>query len=191
MQTTHTNVQANLQRLLTQYRRTPHAITGKSPAEMLYSRKLRTRLDLLKPVVNKHSTQYAPISFTEGKRVSARNYIRKEKWLFGRISERIGILHYKVCLDDGRTWKRHVNQLRLINENTPSKSEDHITLFNYATTDTIVHGNANDTNVSGNSSDTNVHDSTRDNVHDSTSDTTIKNSLVQICLVLAQAMILR
>lgn len=176
MQTTHANVQVNLQRLLTQYRNTLHAITGKSPAEMLYSCKLRTRLDLLKPVVNKYSMQCALISFTEEERVSARNYIGKEKWLFGRISERIGTLHYKVCLDDGRTWKRHVNQLRLIGENTPSKSEDHITFFNYASPDTIVHGNVNDTNINGNPSNTYVYDSTRDNVHDSTSDITIKNS---------------
>lgn len=81
MQTTHANAQVNLQQLLTQYRNTPHAITGKSPAEMLYSRKLRIRLDLLKPVVNKHSTQYVPISFTEGERVSARNYIGKSGYL--------------------------------------------------------------------------------------------------------------
>lgn len=108
MQATHANTQTNLQQLLMQYRNTPHAITGKSPVEMLYSRKLRTRLDLLKPVVNKHFTQCAPISFMEGERVSARNYIGKEKWLFGRVSERIGTLHYKVRLDDERIWKRHV-----------------------------------------------------------------------------------
>ena len=36
-------------RLLFQYRITPHTTTGLSPSEMLLGRKLRFRLDLLKP----------------------------------------------------------------------------------------------------------------------------------------------
>ncbi|XP_011862003.1 PREDICTED: uncharacterized protein K02A2.6-like [Vollenhovia emeryi] len=169
MQSTHATVQADLQKLLTQYRNTPHAGTGKTPAEMLFARKLRTRLDLSKPFVSKHHAQHAPISFTEGERVSARNYNSSDKWLFGRICERLGTLHYKIKLDDGRIWKRHVNQLRKIGENTPSSSEDYLEL-DYATPE-IVRGNNNGCEEHVSSSD----NSTRDSL--STSDSsTIRNS---------------
>ncbi|KFD64072.1 hypothetical protein M514_12590 [Trichuris suis] len=38
-----------LQRFLFSYRNTPHATTGRSPAELLFGRRLRNQLDLLKP----------------------------------------------------------------------------------------------------------------------------------------------
>ena len=41
-----------LQRFLISYRNTPHKSTGRSPAEFLLSRRIRTKLDLLKPNVN-------------------------------------------------------------------------------------------------------------------------------------------
>ncbi|KAK2578443.1 hypothetical protein KPH14_001060 [Odynerus spinipes] len=65
-------------------------------------------------------------NFKEGERVSCRNYNRGDKWIFGRVLKRIGKLHYLIKLDDGRTWKRHINQIRLIGEYTPSRlpSED-------------------------------------------------------------------
>jgi hypothetical protein len=40
-----------LQRFLFSYRNTPHKSTGRSPAEMFMGRRLRSRLDLLKPDV--------------------------------------------------------------------------------------------------------------------------------------------
>lgn len=126
MRTTYANVQSALQQLLMQYRNTPHAKTGVSPAETLFSRKLRTRLDLLRPVISKEREHTPPFIFEEGKRVSCRNYTGNVKWIFGKILKQLGDLHYEILLDDGRVWKRHVNQVRPIGENTPVKSDDYI-----------------------------------------------------------------
>eukprot|EP00731_Ephydatia_muelleri_P006866 Em0003g1114a len=43
------DVELRLQRFLLSYRNTPHKSTGRAPAKMLMGRKLRTKLDLLKP----------------------------------------------------------------------------------------------------------------------------------------------
>ncbi|XP_011883709.1 PREDICTED: uncharacterized protein LOC105570867 [Vollenhovia emeryi] len=66
-----------------------------------------------------------PFSFEEGRRVSCHNYAGNDKWLFGTVTRRLGTLHYEVQLDDGRTWKRHVNQMRLIGTPTPIKFNDY------------------------------------------------------------------
>nr|XP_012137589.1 PREDICTED: uncharacterized protein K02A2.6-like [Megachile rotundata] len=126
MKADRTNIQPALQQLLIQYRNTPHAKTGISPAELLFSRKLRTRLDLLRPTVTKERSYTPSIIFKEGKRVSCRNYIGNVKWVFGKVLKQLGDLHYNILLDDGRIWKRHVNQLRPIGDNTPVRSEDYI-----------------------------------------------------------------
>jgi len=107
------NVHEKLCKMLLYYRIAPHAVTKKSPAELFLERKLRTRLDLLFPLQEKDEalvSYHCDIrSFKVGERVSCRNYIGKNKWEFGRIRNRCGKLHYLVTLDDGRTWRRHVN----------------------------------------------------------------------------------
>lgn len=49
MRSNSSNVHIMLQQILIQYRNTSHPATGKSPAELMFARKLRTRLDLLLP----------------------------------------------------------------------------------------------------------------------------------------------
>lgn len=50
-------------------------------------------------------------------RVSVRDYFSKNiKWKFGRIIEKCGTIHYRIRLDDGRIWLRHVDQNRKIGE---------------------------------------------------------------------------
>ncbi|XP_018406799.1 PREDICTED: uncharacterized protein K02A2.6-like [Cyphomyrmex costatus] len=123
-----TNVRENLSKMLLQYRIAPHAMTKKSPAELFLGRKLRTRLDLLFPLPEKEETSssYSCVnkSFKLDERVSCRNYVGKDKWKFGRIKKRCGIVHYLIALDDGRTWRRHVNQMRLIGQATPNQETD-------------------------------------------------------------------
>ena len=108
------------------YRTTPHTITGESPSMLLMKRKLRTRLDLLKPSVkclvqNKQNsiaeqTVHRRLrKFNEGDSVMVRNYGRGEKWLPGKISKILGTRNYMVQVR-GQSWKRHVDQLQISQE---------------------------------------------------------------------------
>ncbi|XP_017477819.1 PREDICTED: uncharacterized protein LOC108367660 [Rhagoletis zephyria] len=49
-----------------------------------------------------------------------------EKWRFGTVTETKGDLHYRVQLDDNRTWTRHVDQMRKVGKlvsHTPANVE--------------------------------------------------------------------
>ncbi|XP_018329630.1 uncharacterized protein K02A2.6-like [Agrilus planipennis] len=110
------NIQYELQEILTQYRNMPHAQTGLSPAEMVFNRKIRGRLDLLKqtrvPKRKDCNIEKDSGTFKEGERVIARGYVGKSKWKFGIVEKRTGKLHYRVRTDCGQDWRRHKNQLR-------------------------------------------------------------------------------
>lgn len=113
------NIKTNLQKVLFQYRLTPHPELNKSPAEAMYGRKLKSRLDLMFPVVNKDENALENIvvlrNFREGERVAVREYLdKKTKWRFGYVIRKLGKLHYEVKLDNGKIWKRHVNQIKRI-----------------------------------------------------------------------------
>ncbi|XP_029158172.1 uncharacterized protein K02A2.6-like [Nylanderia fulva] len=114
------NIKTNLQKFLFQYRVTPHAELDKSPAEAMYNRKLRSRLDLMFPKTNKEIEMENIIvvrNFKEGERVAVREYLNKNvKWRFGRVLAKLGKLHYSVKLDNGKIWKRHSDQIRKIGE---------------------------------------------------------------------------
>jgi len=125
MRSNTSNTHVMLQQILIQYRNTTRPATGKSPAELMFARNLRTRLDLLLPTENEYiENEHVPTFFNVGKRVSCRNYVGKDKWIFRNVIERIGKLLYKIKLDDGRIWKKHVNQIRAIGKNTPAKLTD-------------------------------------------------------------------
>ncbi|XP_026548252.1 uncharacterized protein K02A2.6-like [Notechis scutatus] len=100
--------------LLTQHT-TPCTTTNKSPADLLMSRRLRTTLDRLHP----HYTPVTPLAsdsqareFTLQDLVYARNYSGHPLWVPGQVVAITGPKSYRVLLDDGRTWRRHIDQLR-------------------------------------------------------------------------------
>lgn len=105
-----------LQKILMAYRRTEHPSTGQSPSMMVFGRQIRSRVDLMIPKTsnqNHSSGEDTPVrSFAVNDRVAARDFLSAEKWKFGVVVERLGKLHYMVELDDGRMWKRHIDQLR-------------------------------------------------------------------------------
>ena len=121
-QATQTDVSAVIAKYLLVYRNTPHSTTGEPPSLLLMGRRLRTRLDLLTPSVEKHveARQYQTMisrtakrglrQFNAGDPVLARNYGRGEKWMQGVITEVLGSRHYVVDVS-GSLWKRHVDQL--------------------------------------------------------------------------------
>jgi hypothetical protein len=119
------SLQVKLDRFLLAYRNAPHKLTGESPASLFYKRPLRTRLDNLRPNLNKRvTTQLYREStyngsggryrtFNLGEKVWARNYVNgKEKWVPASIVEIAGPLNYKVQLNNEVIWTRHVDQLR-------------------------------------------------------------------------------
>ncbi|KAK2575255.1 hypothetical protein KPH14_000859 [Odynerus spinipes] len=108
---------------LLHYRTTSHQTTGTSPAEKMLNRRLRTRLDLLLPAHNSksgnRSTEGRIRSLQVGDRVQCRNYYGRIKWKFGKVEKQIGQLHYIVRLDNGKAWKRHIDQIVTVGDALP------------------------------------------------------------------------
>lgn len=110
-----------LAHILLNYRRTPHATTGESPSSMMFNRQIRSRLDLMIPkkdVTDDDSSvkqnQLNVRRVIVNDRVSVREYVEGNKYQFGIVVEVLGKLHYMVKLDDGRIWKRHIDQIHRI-----------------------------------------------------------------------------
>lgn len=116
-----------LNEFLLAYRTTPHSTTGRTPSEMLYGRRIRTKLDLVKPnlgntIIRRQSGDKVCASLAVGDKVLARDYrYRKPQWEEGVIMERLSPVTYNIeVLSDGDylTWKRHADQLRLYDGDT-------------------------------------------------------------------------
>ena len=118
-------MQDRLSRFLFQYRLTPHSTTGISPAEMLVGRRIRSRLDTLRPSLEKrvqekqlrqkqyHDMHARSREFTPGDDIYLRNRRPGQKWLAGTILKSTGPVSYSVQLKDGRVIRCHQDQLRL------------------------------------------------------------------------------
>ncbi|CAI5778641.1 XP_034959630.1uncharacterized protein K02A2.6-like [Podarcis lilfordi] len=94
---------------------TPHATTGRSPAELLMGRHLRSPLDRLHPdfaMAEPPGCANAPRSFVPGNQVFARNYVEDIPWVPATVVGVTGPRSYQVALEDGRLWRRHIDQLR-------------------------------------------------------------------------------
>ena len=108
-----------ISRFLFSYCNTPHTQTGKSPSELLFNRKVNTRLSLLKfnrSIVNDKekfakSEVLKPLRiFYPGNQVWLRNYRRGDKWIKGTIISKVGTVMYKVnCCNE--IYEKHIDQL--------------------------------------------------------------------------------
>lgn len=109
------DIHLKIARLLMQLRKVPNS-EAQSPYMMMLGRDPRTRLDtIFKPtpkIQPKSDEPFTGREFEVGTRVQARNYARDAKWKFGVIKRKEGKLHYWIKLDDGREWRRHVDQIR-------------------------------------------------------------------------------
>ena len=106
------------------YRSTPHATTDSSPSELFLQRKIRTRLDLIKPDLEtfvaskqahqkKHHDSHAKYrQLSPGQLVMARDFRSTSKWFPGVIVVRTGPLSYTVKLENGKIIRRHIDHLR-------------------------------------------------------------------------------
>ena len=96
---TFKDVSAVTAKYLLVYRNTPQSTTGEPPSFLLMGRRLCTRQDFLTPSVEKHdeARQYSSMvnctakrglrQFYAGDPVSARNYVRGEKWVPGVVTK--------------------------------------------------------------------------------------------------------
>lgn len=112
------NVEEKLCSIMLSYRKTIHPATGKSPSMMVFGRQIRSRLDLMLPSalnIEKREIVGKVRSLIVNENVSVRDYLTYgKKWQFGKIQEKLGKLHYLIKLNDGRIWKRHIDQIRVI-----------------------------------------------------------------------------
>lgn len=115
---------------LLSYRTTPHSTTHSTPAELMFGRNLRTRIDVLKPDLHNRVTKRAsalsttskePRELSVGDHVLVRDYRQsKETWMNGVIVKKLGPVTYQVQVDD-LLWKRHIDQLILCTADPPTR----------------------------------------------------------------------
>ncbi|XP_023213892.1 uncharacterized protein LOC111616746 [Centruroides sculpturatus] len=80
---------------------------------MLFNRKLRSRLDLLRPLTLSDNNVVRPQrSFMIGDTIFARDFCSKEYWVAGKVIQKLSPVTYNIELPNGSIWKRHIDQLR-------------------------------------------------------------------------------
>ena len=121
---TEGSLESRLARFLLNYRTTPHSSTGLSPSELMFGRRLRTRLDLLKPDLSRtvrahqehqkktHDAHARHRDLAIGTTVYVKNFRQGPPWLPGVIKEPRGPVSYTVETEDGRIIRRHVDHIR-------------------------------------------------------------------------------
>ena len=117
-----------LARSLLAYRRAPNSTTGQSPAELMFKRTLRTRLDLIResPGDSIRYAQYPPIkcsSFKPNDSVQYRSF-GDTHWRRGTVESRNGMMYDIDDSDSGRSQRRHQDQLRQGPEESTSPTTD-------------------------------------------------------------------
>ena len=134
LRTSTSPLQQTLDRFLFNYRLTPQSTTGVSPAELMFGRWLRSRLDLLWPCTDTVSARVAERqqaqrrdhtgtprtvqSFPESP-VMIHNYAPGgSKWIPSTVRKQTGPLSYKCILPTGAVVKRQQDQM--LSKGTPS-----------------------------------------------------------------------
>lgn len=117
------NVLQALNTFLFHYRNCDHATTGVPPAVLLTGRRMRMRLDALRPDVKKvvqaaqqrqiaHAGGTPQPTIPVGETVLARDYTSSpSKWSTGIVSKTSGPVSYRIDMGNGVEWRRHRDQL--------------------------------------------------------------------------------
>ena len=108
----------------------PRATTGSSPSKLFLQRELRTRISFAKPDLASHvaiqqdkmkayyDRQAKFREMAVGDTVLADDHLSSQKWQSGTVLGHKFPHSYQVQLDDGRIWKRHVDDV--LQKKTPS-----------------------------------------------------------------------
>ena len=118
---------SKLNKVLLQYRSSPHSTTQIPPSVSLNNRKYVTVKDRVNPNYC-HFDQTAKLErikqFDVGDQVLALNLREGKKWMKATIVEKLGINVYNVIIHDYNVlWKRHYNQLLPLKEQDISVSD--------------------------------------------------------------------
>ena len=127
-------MESRVARLLSRYKVTPQSTTKVSSAELLFGRKLQTPFNLLQPVMasreqkENHDAHAKQHELQVGMSVYVYNNNGHPEWLPGTIEKQTGPISYVVKLSDGRTWRRHVDHIRIrtVQETYPDTDSDDI-----------------------------------------------------------------
>lgn len=173
------NLDEILQKFLQVYRSTPNE-QNKSPAEVMYKRKIRTSLSLLKPPKVKTPNEISPkkqdIQFNRkhgavkrilspGQNVQVLQHINnKTIWCEGEIIERIGTVLYNVLLQNGKLVRVHVNHMHksIFEEPSQTTNEDFQIPFQMLLTDFNIQ-----MPISNNRTNQNSQESSHENLNSS------------------------
>lgn len=113
-------INISLSKYLMHYRNVEHFSTGKKPSEIMFKHKLIMRKDLVKTNINlllvnlvKKLSVETRKEFSLDDVVYARDYgnLNKKQWQKATVIHKIGRKLYIVELENGRKWKRYLNQL--------------------------------------------------------------------------------
>jgi hypothetical protein len=127
-----TSMQTTISRYLCAQHNTPQTTTGMTPAELLCGRKLRTRLDAMKPSAQENvfrnqerinRGRQAP-EFLVGDQVFAREFPRSTgtpRYVRGTIVDRRGNFSYVIRLTTGAEIHRHVDHLKMAHDPPPQQ----------------------------------------------------------------------
>ena len=133
---TNRSTQQCLDSFLLTYRSTKHPTTGQTPASLFLGRELRTRMSLVKPSVATtvegkqteqrlhHDKSPNLREFYPGEQVLVKDFRVEGTWHSGTIAERTAPKSYIVSMDDGRVWKRHIDQMRRADVNSSSTGNE-------------------------------------------------------------------
>ena len=123
------SIQRRIQNFLLSYRSTPYATTGLFPAKLSLQRELRTRLSLVTPDIRSgvasqqdkmkcnHDKLEKYREIAVGDCILARDHPSGQKWQAGIVVQQTSPASFQVQLNDGRNWRRHVEDVL---QNTPS-----------------------------------------------------------------------
>ena len=114
-----------LANLLLVYRSTPHATTQRPPSSLFLGRTIRTCLDLLRPNLqervqakqslqkDQHDQHARSRSLEAGQPVMVKNLLSGDSWIPGVVLKQLGPVSFLVDVGEGRTWKRHLDHLKV------------------------------------------------------------------------------